>query len=92
MPQIFKIGSYWVYFWSNEGEPIEPVHVHVSYGKPRQNATKVWITKRGKCLVEYSRSDIPPHVLRDIVKMIEARSDEIVRRWVDYFGDVSYFC
>ena len=31
-------------------------------------------------------------VLRDIVKMIEARSDEIVRRWVDYFGDVSYFC
>ena len=30
MPQIFKIGSFWVYFWSNEGVPLEPVHVHVS--------------------------------------------------------------
>ena len=30
MPQVFKIGSYWVYFWSNENEPIEPIHVHVA--------------------------------------------------------------
>ena len=30
MPQIFKIGSFWVYFWSNEGVPLEPVHVHES--------------------------------------------------------------
>ena len=29
MPQVFKIGSYWVYFWANENEPLEPVHVHV---------------------------------------------------------------
>ena len=32
MPQVFKIGSYWVYFWANENEPLEPIHVHaVSY-------------------------------------------------------------
>ena len=30
MPQVFKIGAYWVYFWANESEPLEPVHVHVS--------------------------------------------------------------
>ena len=29
MPQIFRIGPYWVYFWSNESQPLEPVHVHV---------------------------------------------------------------
>lgn len=34
MPQIFKIGSYWVYFWANESDPLEPVHVHVSPGAP----------------------------------------------------------
>ena len=28
MPQIFRIGPYIVYFWSNENEPLEPVHVH----------------------------------------------------------------
>lgn len=34
MPQIFSIGSYLVYFWSNEGEPLEPIHVHIAKGKP----------------------------------------------------------
>ena len=24
MPQVFKVGSYWVYFWANENEPLEP--------------------------------------------------------------------
>ncbi len=41
MPQIIKIGSYVVYFWSNEGEPLEPVHVHIVEGVPSQNSTKV---------------------------------------------------
>ena len=27
MPQVFKVGSYWVYFWANENDPLEPVHV-----------------------------------------------------------------
>lgn len=30
MPQVFRIGPYWIYFWANEGRPSEPVHVHVS--------------------------------------------------------------
>lgn len=47
MPQIFRIGEYWVYFWTNENEPLEPVHVHISKGRPAGNATKVWITRRG---------------------------------------------
>lgn len=46
MPQIFKIGSYWIYFWSNESDPLEPIHVHVAEGSPIPNATKIWITKK----------------------------------------------
>lgn len=34
MPQVFKVGAYWVYFWANEGEPIEPIHVHISEESP----------------------------------------------------------
>ena len=41
MPQIFSIGSYVVYFWSDEGEPKEPVHVHVAQGRPQKNGTKI---------------------------------------------------
>ena len=39
IPQVFKIGSYWVYFWTNEGDPLEPVHVHVSEGCPTAQST-----------------------------------------------------
>ena len=32
MPQIFKIGPYVIYFWSDENMPLEPIHVHVAEG------------------------------------------------------------
>ena len=47
MPQVFKMGPYLVYFWSNENEPLEPVHVHISQGVPSRQSTKVWLTKNG---------------------------------------------
>ena len=51
MPQVFKMGPYLVYFWSNENEPLEPVHVHISQGVPSRNSTKVWLTKNGGALL-----------------------------------------
>lgn len=92
MPQVFKIGSYWVYFWSNENEPLEPVHVHVAQGKPQANGTKIWITSSGKCLVENNNSQIPERVLRNIVRIIEARSNEIIEKWIGFFGEAHYYC
>ena len=92
MPQIFKIGAYWVFFWTNESLPLEPVHVHVSIGAPMENATKIWITRRGKCLLCHNRSKIPPHILRNIMAIIEARSDESTEKWKGYFGELRYFC
>lgn len=91
MPQLFKIGGYYVYFWSNEGRPIEPVHVHISSGAPTENGSKVWVTSRGRAYLEHNRSRIPPSALRSIMRIIEARSDEIVAMWEDYFGEVRYF-
>lgn len=92
MPQVFRIGSYWVYFWTNEGEPIEPVHVHVSEGSPSSGATKVWITRAGKCLVAHNDSHIPAHTLRNICRIIESRSGDVVAKWREYFGNVSFYC
>ena len=92
MPQVFKIGAYWVYFWSNENDPLEPVHVHVAEGKPRPNGTKIWITSTGKCLLENNNSQISDKVLRNIMRVIEARSDEIIEKWRNFFGEVRYYC
>ncbi len=89
MPQIFKIGSYTVYFWANEGEPLEPIHVHVSETAVR-NATKIWITSTGKCSLCDNQSRIPDRFLRDIMRVIEARSGEIIQKWVDFFGEIRF--
>lgn len=43
LPKLFMVSGYTVYFWSNEND--EPIHVHVSKGKPTPNATKIWLTR-----------------------------------------------
>ena len=91
MPQVFKIGSYWVYFWSNENNPLEPIHVHVAEGSPTENAKKIWITASGKNYLCNNNSHIPSVTLRNIMRIIEARSSEIISKWRDYFGEVSYY-
>ena len=48
MPQLLRVGPYTIYFWSNENEPLEPVHVHITEGRPTRDATKIWISSTGK--------------------------------------------
>lgn len=92
MPQIFKIGGYVIYFWLGEGDPLEPVHVHVAEGVPTANATKFWITKTGNCILSNNNSNIPPRKLRYIAEVIEARHDEIEKKWFSYFGTIQHYC
>lgn len=91
MPQVFKIGSYWIYFWANEGDPLEPVHVHVSENSPTANATKVWITRKGRALLCNNNSKIPDKVLRNIMRVLEARNEDIVSKWTEFFGEIYYY-
>ena len=90
MPQIFKIGGYLVYFWLNEGEPLEPVHV--AEGTPIKNGTKIWITKSGKTLLSNNNANIPNNKLRTIMEVIEARHFEIENLWYTKFGKIQYYC
>ena len=92
MPQVFKIGSYWVYFWANENKPLEPVHVHVSKGKPVPNATKFWITRSGKALLANNDSNLDARTLNYLTRAIEANSQLVLEKWLSFFGTVTYFC
>ena len=92
MPRIFRFGAYWIYFWTNENKPLEPIHVHISEGNPSSNATKIWITRKGKCYLCHNNSRIPDKTLRNMMRMIEARSFEIIEKWVNYFGEINYYC
>ena len=56
MPKLFMVSGYSVYFWSDENN--EPIHVHVAKGKPTPNATKIWPTKSGGCILASNGSKI----------------------------------
>ncbi len=92
MPQIFKVESYSIYFWSNENNPIEPVHVHISEGRAAAGATKVWITSCGKALLANNNSQIPINDLRRLLRIIEANSDRILEKWYEQFREIHFFC
>ena len=92
MPQELRIGPYSVYFWSNENDPLEPIHVHVAEGRAVPDATKIWITSTGKTLLCNNRSDIPERILRRIMKVIEANSATIINDWLIHFGEIRYYC
>ena len=92
MPQVFRIGPYVVYFWSNESDPLEPVHVHIAKGRATANGTKVWITSSGKALLSHNNAKIPAPILRDLLRIIEANSASIIQKWASHFGQISYYC
>ena len=92
MPQLLRIGPYILYFWSNESEPLEPVHVHIAEGNASKDATKIWITSSGKALLCGNRSQIPDRILNRMLRVVEANSGEFVQAWLEHFGEISYYC
>ena len=53
---------------------------------------KIWITRAGKCYLCHNNSRIPERTLRNIIKIIEARSEEVIQKWNDFFGEIRYYC
>ena len=92
MPQELKIGPYTIYFWSNENDPLEPVHIHIAEGKAVPNATKVWITSAGRTLICNNNSNIPDRILNRLLRVVEANAQKIVNDWRTHFGEIRYYC
>ena len=93
MPQLLRFGPYRVYFWSNEGLPLKPVHVHVSDGMPHVDATKIWITQNKRAMIANPHDRrIPPKILNRLAEMIEAQSEDIISAWIERFGEIEYYC
>jgi hypothetical protein len=50
MPKVFEIDGYRGFFYSNEGSPREPVHVHVRKG---EGEAKFWVTPEIRLAVSW---------------------------------------
>ena len=82
--------GYAIYFWLNEGNPTEPIHVHVSKGRQTVNATKIWITKSGVRLA-HNDSKIPDSELRRILAFIDNNRNEVIAKWAIRFEEISFY-
>lgn len=91
MPNLLTFSGYKLYFWANENN--EPIHVHVSVGKPTPNSTKFWLTQDGGCFVASNESRIPKKVLNELGDLISANYDYICQKWTTFFGEQpTFYC
>jgi len=80
MPVVFRHRGFKFFFYSNEGTPREPVHVHVEKGAAE---AKFWLFPA----VSVAYNDgYGARTLRDLVEIVEANRDLIVRIWNEHFG------
>lgn len=80
MPVVFRHNGYRFHFFSNEGDPREPVHIHVT--KDGADA-KYWLYP--EVTVAYNRG-FDARTQNRLAAIIEARRQEIEDAWHDYFG------
>ena len=92
MPSLFQVGGYTVFFWSNENN--EPIHVHIGKGKPNANATKIWLTASGGCIVASNGSKIPQNELNELLEVIAAQYFMICTEWKGHFREenIRFYC
>ena len=92
LPSLFTVSGYRVFFGSNEEG--EPIHVHVCKGKPSPNATKLWLTKSGRCIVASNGSGIPEKELRELTEFISAQFFMISAKWKEFFvtDEIKFYC
>jgi hypothetical protein len=88
MPKV--LGNYLgydFYFWSSEssGEGHEPIHLHVSKGKPHASSSQFWIMADGTVRLAHDAGDVPPKDLQKVMEYIKANRAEVIARWVEYF-------
>ena len=81
-----------IYFWSNENS--EPIHIHISKGKPTPNSTKVWLTKSGGCILANNNGRIPERELNRLLEIVPLYYLKIVSKWREKYGDdeVKFYC
>jgi len=80
MPTVFRLDGNRFFFYSNEGDPLEPVHIHVMKGG---GEAKFWVRP-----VAVARSTgFDARELRRIARMVAENAGEIERAWNDHFRD-----
>ena len=81
MPTVFRHEGFRFFFYSNEGDPREPVHIHVM--KDAAEA-KFWLTPE----VRLERSHgFDARTLRRLAGVVDLHRTRINEAWHEHFGN-----
>jgi hypothetical protein len=80
MPVIFRHNGYRFFFFSNEGNPLEPCHIHVRKGGA---VAKFWVVPEVQLAEAYDMSSAE---LRKLLQIVKQNKELIKRKWNEYFG------
>jgi hypothetical protein len=81
MPVVFRHGGLRYFFFSNEGLPREPRHIHVTGGG---KDAKIWLEPEAAIAESYGFNSVE---LARILHVVSERRDMILRKWDEHFGD-----
>lgn len=79
MPVVFRDGGLRYYFFSNEGDPREPPHIHIKGGG---RDAKIWLEPDISLDDSYGFN---PREISTILRIVADNRDLILRAWHDHF-------
>jgi hypothetical protein len=80
MPTVFRYKGIRFFFYSDEGTPREPLHIHA---RGNGNDAKCWLHPEVRIAYcdGFSRQE-----QLDLIRAVEAHRDEIERAWNEHFS------
>ena len=80
MPVILRFKGYIFFFYSNEGNPFEPAHIHV---RNAESEAKFWLEPE----ISLARNDgFNSKELKEIFVIVETHRTQFTEAWYDYFS------
>jgi hypothetical protein len=81
LPTIFRYRGYRFFFYSNEGDPREPIHVHVEKAGAE---AKFWLHPGVR--VAYN-DGYDARTLRELLDVIAANRSKVEKAWYEHFAE-----
>lgn len=80
MPVILRLKGFRFFFYSNEGDPLEPPHIHVRHSGKE---AKFWIGEE----TALARNDgFDARTLRELLDLVRDHREFFEEAWNDYFS------
>ena len=80
MPVVLRLEGFRFMFYSNEGDPREPVHIHVRQGR---DEAKFWLSPE----VSLAYNDgFDARTLNRIRRFVEEHREHLERAWHEHFA------